>query len=326
MAQFDPQGRVYWGKSPSDFPAAIWYDTSAYPNVLMKFNVGDGSYLEIATFDAGDPNGTLAVNGASVGAVSLSLNDLSNVLAATPTSGDLIAYDGSQWVATANTAASALGELSDVSTAGALANQVLTFDGTSWSAQAISQSLDNLSDVTAAGATSGQILRHNGTGWALGSSAAVVGGAQLSDLSNVTGTAPSTGDILQFDGTNWAPAADSGGGAGGLGTWSEVGSAGAAVWVNGSSYLPGSYGNVRYRKDDRGMVELAGLVTGVTTQQTVFTLPVGFRPQTEQFLSTICSAGAGSIYITSNNVTVYTAGIATNQWTSLFNLRFEAVA
>ncbi len=326
MAQFDPQGRVYWGKSPSDFPAAIWYDTSAYPNVSMKFNVGDGSYLEIATFDAGDPNGSLAVNGASVGAVSLSLDDLSDVLAATPTSGDLISYDGSQWVATANTAAAALGELSDVSTAGALANQVLTFDGTSWSAQAISQSLDALSDVSAAGATAGKVLRHDGTNWALGSSADVLGGGQIADLSNVSATVPNTGDILQFDGTNWAPAADSGGGAGGLGTWSEVGAAGAAAWTNGSSYLPGTYGNVRYRKDDRGVVELAGMVTGVAHQQSVFTLPVGFRPATDQFLSSIYTGGSGGVFINSNNVLIYNGAITTSQWTSLFNLRFEAVA
>ena len=73
----------------------------------------------------------------------------------------------------------ALGDLSDVDTGGATTGQVLEFDGAEWvpaTPSAGAAALDDLTDVSTAGATTGDVIVYNGSTWA---PAAQSGGGEI---------------------------------------------------------------------------------------------------------------------------------------------------
>ena len=82
----------------------------------------------------------------------------------------------------------ALGDLSDVDTAGATTGQVLEFDGADWvpaTPSAGAAALNDLTDVSTAGATTGDVIVYNGSTWA---PAAQSGGGEIvSDAENGVG-------------------------------------------------------------------------------------------------------------------------------------------
>ena len=61
--------------------------------------------------------------------------------------------------------------------------------------------------------------------------------------------------------------------------WRYVGQAGQPAFQNGWSNLDGAGGrSARFRKLSNGMVTVQGCVSGGTVGQPIFTLPVGYRP------------------------------------------------
>lgn len=108
-----------------------------------------------------------------------------------------------------------------------------------------------------------------------------------------------------------------------LPVWNAVGAGGqpafAGAWANfGSGFAPASF-----VKDLDQMVSLRGMVTGGAFPSTVFTLPAGYRPETNGNL--IFPAVAGSAF---GEVRVASTGVVTAQtgatWISLDACRFKA--
>lgn len=149
---------------------------------------------------------TIAAAGAS-----LALDDLTDVSATSPMSGDTLVWNNasSVWQAQAPSAGSmALDDLTDVNVMTASDGQVLTYNQSlvRWEATTPSSggatTLDGLSDVSVPTPSPGHILYYDGSGW-------VGGFAFMSDLNDVNISTLTSGDLLQYNGTAWVDVAPS---------------------------------------------------------------------------------------------------------------------
>lgn len=98
----------------------------------------------------------------------------------------------------------ALSELNDVTISTPSTNQVLKYDGTKWvnsSAPTASVALDDLTDVAITSPATNEVLKYNGTSWV--NSTAPGGTVALDDLTDVVITSAAEGNILYRDGTQW---------------------------------------------------------------------------------------------------------------------------
>ena len=87
-------------------------------------------------------------------------------------------------------------------------------------------------------------------------------------------------------------------------------------WVNyGSPFQTAGY----YKKDNR--VYLRGLVKNGTVGQSIFTLPVNYRPTATEIFSVNSIAAFGSVYIASNGQVLANNG--NNGWFSLDGISFR---
>lgn len=173
-------------------------------------------------------DGTISTSGGGVS----SLDDLTDVTISSATSGQVLKYNGSQWVnGTGGGGASALNDLTDVAVTTPTAGQTLVYDtsDSEWKNGAISYSsisgtptlstvatsgsyndltnkpsipgdLSDLSDVVITSATSGQILKYDGSQWVNGTGGG--GASALDDLTDVDVTTPQNGDTLVYDSAN----------------------------------------------------------------------------------------------------------------------------
>ena len=146
----------------------------------------------------------------------LNLDDLSNVTCPTPSTNDVLQWNGSAWVNAAGGGggATTLDGLTDVTITGTPTDQqFLRYNsGTSqWinTSVTIPTNLDSLTDVVASSPTNNQFLRHNGTNWV---NASVTIPTNLDSLTDVTIATPTTGQVLKYDGAGWVNGAGGGGG------------------------------------------------------------------------------------------------------------------
>ena len=123
--------------------------------------------------------------------------------------------NASNWAQTGS-AVNALDDLSDVSLTAPSGGNVLVYDGANWVDGLTS--LDNLSDVTITIPNVGDIIMWDGVSWdqtsldsAVGSAGYIKGitASNLEDLADVVETTITTGDVLRWNGTNWVNYADS---------------------------------------------------------------------------------------------------------------------
>lgn len=95
-------------------------------------------------------------------------------------------------------------------------------------------------------------------------------------------------------------------------------------WLN----YGGSFPPVRYMKDELGMVHPSGLAKNGVVNNTIFTLPEGYRPDFQLILPTRCSDGVQDF---STSIVIYPSGIvnvsadAKNAWVSLDIPPFRAM-
>lgn len=82
-------------------------------------------YVDITGGDVDSVNG-------QTGVVVLDLDDINDVVAPSPNSGDVLTYNGTNWINQAPGSSIDLGDLTDVDTTGALTHQYLKYDGTEW--------------------------------------------------------------------------------------------------------------------------------------------------------------------------------------------------
>ena len=172
----------------------------------------------------------------------VTLNALTDVSIVTPLSGEVLKYDGSNWINGVDSAGKEnLVELDDVLISSLSDGQILKYNGAYWVNATDSAGPTNLyelddifidSALSANPLTTGQVLKWNGTKWANANDSAGGGGAgggldsaltlqlisssvNLNTLSGVAITAPTTNQVIKYNGSQWVNAADSVGGASG---------------------------------------------------------------------------------------------------------------
>lgn len=175
------------------------------------------------------------------------LGDLADVVLTSPVNGNVLSYNGVNWINTAappaDISGSSIGQLNDVTITSATTGEVLRYNGSAWVDAALDYSdlsgapslatvatsgdyndlinkptipvnINDLGDVTITGATTGQILEYNGSAWVNVANSGGGGATSIDDLTDVdtTTVAPANGQVLKWDGSNWVPDNESGGG------------------------------------------------------------------------------------------------------------------
>lgn len=142
-------------------PGTIWFNT-ANGRLFILYNDGDSEqWIQPTTPSYG-----------SGGSGASSLNGLSDVVVSSPTNGQVLKYNGTEWVNGTDLAGSGgnLEDLDNVTVSSPTNGQVLKYNGSAWvndtdATSAGSVSLDALSDVTISSPSENQFLRYNGSGW-----------------------------------------------------------------------------------------------------------------------------------------------------------------
>lgn len=168
-----------------------------------------------------------------------SIEDLNDVAAMTPGTGDVLTWSGSSWESdTPDAVITTIGGLTDVTVTTPSTSHVLRYNGTNWeNAQLgygelsgtpnlatvatsgsyndllnqpfIPADLNDLSDVAIGTAALGEVIRYDGANWVdaqlsyndLSNKPSVP--ADIDDLSDVTITTPATNEFLAYDGAGW---------------------------------------------------------------------------------------------------------------------------
>ena len=169
------------------------------------------------------------------------LGNLNNVDTTGAVSGNILIYDGANWILGTQSSggggggvATVLNDLSDVDTSGVVNGDVIKYDGVTWGISSLPSQLSDLDDVPDHDtALNGSMLTYdsgNGT-WN-------VGAINIEALGNVDTAGAQIGSVLKYDGSNWIIGADdntgSGGGATTLGDLTDIDVTGA---ITGSTIV-----------------------------------------------------------------------------------------
>lgn len=159
-----------------------------------------------------------ALSALDLGPTALSgLSDVADSL--DPATDEVLKWDGTEWtsgvVSSGGGAASNLDDLSDVEAPSPSSGQVVAWNATNSRYENADQSagataLDDLNDVDSSAAGDDKFLRYDGSTVV---AETVTIATALSDLNNVSSASPSSGQVLTYNNTNseWEPAAASGG-------------------------------------------------------------------------------------------------------------------
>lgn len=204
-----------------------------YSNVYS--NTGDlpdaGIYHGMFAHVHGTGKGYFAHGGAWIQLLDTvsNIDELFNVNTAGVSAGNVLKYDGTEWVAGTDDSGSggsgiALSDLSVFSNPaygnGSLlynsTSGVFTFTPADTSASGATD-LDGLTDVAITTPSSGQVLKYNGTSWIndVDSTGGGGGATDVSSLTDVTLTSIQSGEVLKWNGTAWVNSSDLQGSSGG---------------------------------------------------------------------------------------------------------------
>ena len=151
---------------------------------------------------------------------SASLQDLGNVIISSPSSGDVIEFDGLNWV---NVAGGSGGGMTNFEISGNGGSNVLVEDG-----EVIN--INGGTGITTSGTGASNLLTIALT-------------AELNDLLDVTAPLPTNGQVLTYSGGAWIPAAASGGGS--MDTFDVAGNSGTQTISNlDTLVIQGTGGNI----------------------------------------------------------------------------------
>ena len=227
--------------------------TTDVANAVANINTFSGSYNDLT--DKPTLQNLSAGTGIQINTNTVSLNanlgDLQNVSNATPTTGQVLKWDGAQWAPgadnTGTSGSTTLFGLTDTNISSIANDQILTYNTASGQWRNVdltahpdyfssndfdtafaAKSVSDLGDVDTAGIQTGQFLQWDGTKFV---AASVAGGGsvdltqesinELSDVDTAT-SAPVNGDVLTWNSTSskWQPAAAPAG-SGGTGASTE---------------------------------------------------------------------------------------------------------
>jgi hypothetical protein len=136
-----------------------------------------------------------------------SINTLADVdtVSASPTSGQFLKWNGTNWVPDSVPTINALDDIGNVNAPSPSDGEFLKYvsASTAWVPAAIPtiNALDDIGDVSASTPSSGQFLKWNGTAWVADSIPTI---NALDDIGDVSATSPTTGEVLAWNGTAWA--------------------------------------------------------------------------------------------------------------------------
>lgn len=222
----------------------IWFDSNT-AKLYIYYNDGN-------SFQWVQPTTTAYGAGGSGGGAS-AITDLVDVSITSPSSGQVLKYNGSAWVNDADSTSGGsvnLDSLDDVAISGPSTGQILKYNGTNWVNQAETASATNLNaltDVTISNLSTNQILKYNGSQWIntsdTGGVSALTAGTGIS-VSSATGNVTITntgvttiqaGDNITVDhvGSVWTINAVVGSGGGGI-TLEEAQDGAATLFSNGA--------------------------------------------------------------------------------------------
>ncbi len=170
------------------------------------------------------------------------LGELANVTLTTPTSGQVLSYNGSAWVNSAASAGSLAG-LSDVTITSAATGEVLRYNGSAWVDAVLAYS-----DLS--GTPTNVSTFTNDAGYITG-----ITGESIGDLSDVTITAAATGEYLRYNGSAWVDAALS------IADDSSP-QLGGNIDVNSNYIVSASNGDIELEPNGTGSTVIRGNVTG----------------------------------------------------------------
>jgi hypothetical protein len=125
------------------------------------------------------------------------LGDLSDINLGELSEGDILRYDGENWV---NSELS-LNSLDAVTITTPANNDIIKFNGTTWVNSGLSFS--TLPGINLNSPEVNQVLKFNGTSWSNENEDSSLVVSALDDLSNVEITVPVVDQILQYDGVKW---------------------------------------------------------------------------------------------------------------------------
>tara|TARA_R100001594_G_scaffold32864_3_gene61071 strand:+ start:31062 stop:37184 length:6123 start_codon:yes stop_codon:yes gene_type:complete len=130
-------------------------------------------------------------------------------------SGDVLAWDGSQWDATSgyltSISSQSIEDLNDVASMTPSNGDVLTWDGSQWGAESgltSGSSIEDLADVATMNKGANDLLYWDGSEWSNsqnpGSFLTSISGSSIKDLSDVNSSmSPSTNNLLKWSGSEW---------------------------------------------------------------------------------------------------------------------------
>lgn len=99
----------------------------------------------------------------------LSVNDLQDVVITSASNGQVLKYNGTNWVNAADstgTTISSIDDINDVAITSVSEGQVLKYNGSSWiNSSEDSIDINSITDVVITAASSGQVLQYNGSNW-----------------------------------------------------------------------------------------------------------------------------------------------------------------
>ena len=167
-----------------------------------KLYIGDGTTL-----------GGVAVDTAGTGGGASILNDLTDVTISSVTTGQVLKWNGSAWVNSADntgTTISSINDITDVVITSPSSGQVLKWNGSAWVNDTDlndgtgSLSLEGLTNVDIVSPSIGEVLKFDGFNWVndtdLDSGTSLV---SLNEIIDVTIDTPVPGQVLKWNGTSW---------------------------------------------------------------------------------------------------------------------------
>ena len=165
-----------------------------------KLYIGDGVTL-----------GGVAVDVNSTDYTVIALDDLTDVVVNTPSSGQVLKFNGTFWVNSEDLAGTTINSIDDIGNVvinDPEVNQVLKYNGTNWSNENEDSSLtalalDDLTDIAINELVTGQVLKYNGTNWVNSEDLAGTAINSIDDIGDVAINDPEVNQVLKYNGTSW---------------------------------------------------------------------------------------------------------------------------
>lgn len=144
-------------------------NNSPYNDIQVSWEALTTNTVKLYFGEAPDSN-EVRVNifsNAAGGEVAQSVTSLTDTDINSPSNGQLLVWNGSNWINDTLVTVSTLDGLTDVVVTSASPDQFLKWDGSAWVNASIPQinNLNDVGDVTISSATSGQLLKWNGSAW-----------------------------------------------------------------------------------------------------------------------------------------------------------------